>query len=144
MENSTPSDALVWTGSPSQILNVPVFIVCALLCWLVIPIFVAIWKWLVIRNTKYELTTERLRVRRGVLNKELEELELYRVRDYKLEQPFILRMFSLGNITITTTDVSQPIVILHAIANSEQVREQIRNNVEQCRSRKNVRTLDVE
>jgi uncharacterized membrane protein YdbT with pleckstrin-like domain len=138
------SDALIWQGSPSQLLNFPVFLVCALLFWLVIPIFVAIWKWLVVRNLRYELTTERLRVRSGVLNKDLEELELYRVRDYKLEQPLILRLFSLGNVTVTSTDLSQPTVTLRAIRNSEQVREQIRFYVEDCRTRKRVRAIDLE
>ena len=138
------NEELVWSDSPSQVLNLPTFIVCGLLFWLVIPIFIAVWKRLVLKNTRYELTTERLRVRRGVLNKELEELELYRVRDYRLDQPFILRMFSLGNITITTTDVTQPMVILRGIRQSEQVREQVRNHVEQCRTAKRVRTLDME
>lgn len=138
------NEEVVWTGSPSQVLNLPAFVVCGLLFWLVVPIFIAVWKWLVLRNTRYELTTQRLRVRRGVLNKELEELELYRVRDYRLEQPLILRMFALGNISITTTDVSQPVVILRAVRESEQVREQIRNHVEQCRAAKGVRTLDME
>src|SRR2546423_1625546 len=97
------SEALVWQGSPSQLLNFPVFLVCVLLFWLVIPVFVAIWKWLVVRNIRYELTSERLRVRRGVLNKALEEMELYRVRDYKLVQPLVLRVFSLGDVTVTST-----------------------------------------
>ena len=138
------SDASIWNGSPSQIVNVPVFLVCALLFWLVIPIGFALWKWLVVKNIRYELTTERLRVRHGVLNKALEEIELYRVRDYKLEQPLPLRMFSLGNITVTSTDVSQPVVLIRAIRNSEQVREQIRFYVEDCRTRKRVRTVDLE
>ena len=138
------NEEVVWTGSPSQVLNLPAFVVCGLTFWLVVPIFIGIWKWLVLKNTRYELTTQRLRVRRGVLNKELEELELYRVRDYRLEQPLILRMFALGNISITTTDVSQPVVILRAVRESEQVREQIRNHVEQCRAAKGVRTLDME
>ena len=138
------NEEVVWSDSPSQVLNIPTFVVCGLLCWLVVPIFIGVWKWLVLKNTRYELTTERLRVRRGVLNKELEELELYRVRDYRLEQPFILRMFSLGTITINTTDVTQPIVILHGVRDSEHVREQIRNHVEQCRTAKRVRALDIE
>jgi uncharacterized membrane protein YdbT with pleckstrin-like domain len=138
------SEALVWQGTPSQLLNFPVFLVCVLLFWLVIPVFVAIWKWLVVRNIRYELTSERLRVRRGVLNKELEEMELYRVRDYKLEQPLVLRLFSLGNVTVTSTDVSDPVVTLHAIRESEQVRERIRFYVEECRTKKRVRALDIQ
>src|SRR5688572_33477212 len=104
----------VWAGSPSQVLNVPVYLVCALLCWLIVPIFYAIWKWLVLKNIRYELTTERLKLREGVLNKRLDEIELYRVRDYSLEQPLVLRLFGLSNITLRTADPSQPVVVLRA------------------------------
>jgi uncharacterized membrane protein YdbT with pleckstrin-like domain len=114
-------EELVWSDSPSQVLNLPTFVVCALLCWLVVPIFIALWKWLVVRNIRYELTSERLRLRDGVLNKKLDELELYRVRDYRLEQPFWLRLFSLGNVIVRTTDTMNPLVILHAVRKSEEV-----------------------
>ena len=134
----------VWTGSPSQIVNLPVFVLCTLLFFLVVPVFVAIWKWLVVHYIRYELTSERLRIRHGVLNKEYEELELYRVRDYRIEQPLYLRLFSLGNVTITSSDTSHPIVVLRAIRESEHVREQLRRYVEECRARKRVRTLDVD
>src|SRR5688572_9820473 len=115
------NEEVVWTGSPSQLLNVPIYIVCALLFFLVVPVFYAVWKWLVLRNIKYELTSERLKIRQGVLNKQLDELELYRVRDYKLEQPLILRLFSLGNITLRTSDTSHPLIVLRAIRDGEHV-----------------------
>jgi uncharacterized membrane protein YdbT with pleckstrin-like domain len=137
-------EELVWSGSPSQIINLPVYVVCTLLFWLVVPIFFAVWKWLVVHNIRYELTSERLRVRRGVLNKELDEIELYRVRDYRLEQPFFLRIFSLGNVTITSTDVSNPIVTLRAVSDSERVRERVRHSVEECRTQKRVRAIDMQ
>lgn len=138
------TEELVWSGSPSQLLNAPLYVLCALLSWLVIPVFVAIWKWLVLKNIRYELTSERLRIRQGVLNKELDELELYRVRDYKLEQPLVLRLFSLGNITLRSSDTSHPVIILRAIRDGEQVREQIRKYVEECRVKKRVLPLDLE
>jgi uncharacterized membrane protein YdbT with pleckstrin-like domain len=103
-----------------------------------------LWKWLVVKNTKYELTTERLRMRHGVLNKKTDELELYRVRDYKLDQPFFLRIFSLGNIILQTSDKSHPHIVLEAIPNGEDLREQLRTYVEACRTRKGVRELDIE
>lgn len=137
-------EEVVWTGSPSQILNVPVYVVCGLLFWLVVPVFIALWKWLVLRNIRYELTTERLRIRQGVLNKSLDELELYRVRDYRLEQPFWLRLFSLANITLTSSDSSHPLVVLRAIRDGEAVRERIRRHVEECRVKKRVLPLDLD
>jgi uncharacterized membrane protein YdbT with pleckstrin-like domain len=136
-------EKLIWSGSPSQVINIPAFILLGLFFWLVIPIFVIFWKWLVTRMTKYELTTERLRTRHGVINKEMDELELYRVRDYKLDQPFFLRIFSLANIVLQTSDISNPVIIIRAVRDSEQIREQIRNSVEACRTRKGVREVDI-
>jgi len=139
-----PAETTVWKGTPSQVLNLPVFILCFLFFWLVIPIFIAFWKWLVIRTTEYELTTERLKHRYGVFNKEMDDLELYRVRDYKLEQPFWLRIFGLGTITMQTSDRSHPVIRIPAIRDGDQLREQIRTAVEACRKSKGVRELDVE
>jgi len=136
-------EKLIWSGTPSQVVNVPTFLMWGLFIWLVIPLFVILWHWLLIKMTTYELTTERLRTRHGVLNKKMDELELYRVRDYKLDQPFWLRIFSLGNIHLHTSDLSNPTITIRAIPNSEKVREQIRSNVEACRVKKGVREIDV-
>jgi uncharacterized membrane protein YdbT with pleckstrin-like domain len=134
----------LWTGAPSQVLNLRTYVLCGLFFWLVVPIFIALWQWLVLKYTTYELTTERLRTRYGVLNKKMDELELYRVRDYELEQPWFLRFFGLANITLQTSDRSHPVVVLRAIPNGEQVREQIRTAVEECRVKKRVREVDFE
>lgn len=134
----------VWFGNPSQVVNLGTFILLGLLFWLVIPLLIILWKWLAIKNTKYELTTERLTTRHGVLNKKTDELELYRVRDYKYEQPFFLRLFSLGNIVLQTSDKSDPQVVLRAIPNGEELREKLRTQVEACRLKKGVREVDFE
>ena len=134
----------LWRGTPSHLVNLPWYVLWLLLFWLVIPLFILLWQWLVIRTTVYELTSERLKLRRGVLNKHLDEVELYRVRDYKLEQPFFLRLFGLGNIVMQTSDRSHPSVRLRAIRDGEQLYERIRAAVEESRARKGVRELDVE
>jgi uncharacterized membrane protein YdbT with pleckstrin-like domain len=134
----------LWRGTPSQLVNLPWYVLWILLFWLVIPLLVLLWQWLVIRNTVYELTSERLKLRRGVLNKHLDEVELYRVRDYKLEQPFFLRLFGLGNILLQTSDRSHPSLRLRAVRDGEQLYERVRAAVEESRARKGVRELDVE
>jgi uncharacterized membrane protein YdbT with pleckstrin-like domain len=139
-----PEEKLIWHGTPSQVVNLPAYLLWGLFFWLVIPIFVILWQWLVLKNTKYELTTERLKTRHGVINKKMDDLELYRVRDYKFDQPLFLRLFGLGNITLQTSDKSHSVVVIRAIPGGEQLREQIRHAVEACRVRKRVRELDIE
>jgi len=121
----------------------PLMIVLACVAALV-PVVIALWKWLVVANTRYELTTQRLRTRRGVLNKHMDELELYRVRDYKLEQSFFLRLFSLSSVILQTSDRSNPVLMLRAIPRGDSLREHMRTYVEEARMRRGVREVDME
>jgi uncharacterized membrane protein YdbT with pleckstrin-like domain len=132
----------IWSGTSSQIVNLGTYVLCILFFWLVIPIFIGIWKYLVVRTTKYELTTQRLRLRTGVLNKEINELELYRVKDLKIDQPLFLRIFSVANIVISTSDNSHPVVSIRAVSDAEGLLSKIRENVEIMR-RNRVREVDM-
>ncbi len=79
-----------------------------------------------------------------MLNRKTDELELYRVRDYQLVEPFFLRLFSLGNVVLRTSDRSNPVVTIKAVENGEELREKLRQYVEECRTHKGVREFDVE
>jgi uncharacterized membrane protein YdbT with pleckstrin-like domain len=111
---------------------------------LVIPFFMWLIRWWLTKSTTYELTTQRLRIRAGILNKKVDELELFRVRDYTMEQPLLLRMVGLGNLTMITTDATTPTVAMRAIPGVEAVREKLRNAVQNERDRKRVRQMDVD
>jgi hypothetical protein len=63
---------------------------------------------------------------------------------YKLDQPFFLRIFSLGNVILQTSDKTHPVVAIEAVAKAEELREQLRTHVEACRTRKGVREVDIE
>lgn len=130
----------LWAGTSSQVVNFWWFVACIL----IIPIPWAIWKWLVVRCRRYALTTERLRTRYGVLNKATDYLELYRVRDIRLSEPFWYRLFGVGNVVMETSDRTHPMFVLPAIGGAERVAGQIREQVELMRSRRNVREVDFQ
>ena len=132
------SERVEWTGTPSQMQNLGWFLSCLLL----IPIPWAIWRWLVVRNTVFTLTTERLRIRRGVFNRTTEDLELYRVRDTRMEQTFFERMFGVGEVILYTTDASTPEVHLPWLKDAELLRETVRRFAEERRDAKRVRTFE--
>ena len=132
----------LWSGTPSQVVNFSSYIFLGLFCWLVVPLFIILWKWLVLKNTKYELTSQRLRTHRGVLSKRTDEIELYRIKDYQVEQPFFLRLFSLGNVVLISSDKSIPAIRILAVEKPQELREQLRTHVEICRDTKRVREFD--
>lgn len=134
----------VWKGSPSQVINFGTYVLCVLFCWLIVPIFIALVKWIETRNRVYELTTERILITTGVFGKRTEQLELYRVKDMTLEQPFWKRQFGVGDIRLITSDPINPHLLLEAVPNATELKEQLRKNVEACRDRKRVSQLDVD
>jgi uncharacterized membrane protein YdbT with pleckstrin-like domain len=107
-----------------------------------LPILIMLKILLTTKTTNYEITSDRLKVSEGILSRTHDEIELYRVKDYSIEQTFIQRIFSLGTISLDTSDTSHPKVFLHAIKNPLSVRDKIRNLVEELRSQKGVREID--
>lgn len=138
----------VWSGSTSQITNLGTFILCGLLSLTIVLAIVALpyalWKYLVVKNQKYDLTSQRLKLHSGVLSKTTDELELYRVKDTKFEQPFFLRLFGLGNVMLISSDTTTPVAVIAAVKEAESLREQIRTLVENRRGQMRVRVAEVE
>jgi membrane protein YdbS with pleckstrin-like domain len=134
----------VWRGTSSQWKNFGVFIICGLLCWLIVPIFIAVARYLKTKNKVYELTTERLKITEGVFSKVTDTLELYRVKDLETRQPFLHRLVSLENVQLNTSDASSPFIFIDAIPCSVGLADKIRNQVEMIRQQKGVREIDVE
>lgn len=113
--------------------------------WLpVIPALFALGKWIALKFHSYEITTQRVKMIKGILSKRTDELELYRVQDTSLIEPFIFRMFSVGNISLVTGDESTPTLELKAIKNAKDVREQLRVSIEECRTRKRAGIVELE
>ncbi len=128
----------LYTGRPSQILNIVSFIIWS---W---TLFVPIIIYLKTRFTVYEVTDQRIKLKTGILNQEIDECELYRVRDYKVVKPFIQRIFGLGNIELVTSDRSNSSINLNGIKDPENLYNLIRDNVEKIRRKTGTREIDVE
>lgn len=154
------SETELWSGHTSQWVHFWYYFPCVLLAagclaavpftaglsaiGLVVPLVIVAIRWWTNRATSYVLTSQRLKISRGILNRRLDEIELYRVKDYVMEQPLLLRMLGLGNLTLLTSDATTPTVAIPAIAGVESVREKLRTAVQRERDRKRVRELDVD
>jgi uncharacterized membrane protein YdbT with pleckstrin-like domain len=90
----------IFNGNPSQVLNFWTFLSCVF----IIPVPFAIWNWLQVRCTKLILTNHRIIMSAGVFSKLTHEIELYRIRDVIVEEPFLYRLFGLGHVVVYSTD----------------------------------------
>lgn len=148
-----------WKGSPSQWLNIGSFTIAIVVAIgisiggiffppafiaLLIPLAYIVWSYLTVRCQIFEVTTERIRITKGVINQQIDEVELYRVKDMVVERKWWMRLTGLGNVHLETSDRSLPHVDIPAIRDSIQLREDLRKLVEAMRDKKRVRELDFE
>jgi uncharacterized membrane protein YdbT with pleckstrin-like domain len=148
-----------WKGSPSQWLNLGPFTAAVLaaagivvaslffppvLIGLVLPAGYLLWSYLSVRSQVFELTSERLRVTRGILNQSIDEIELYRVKDSQMIRSWWMRLTGLASIVLETSDRSMPHLTIPAIRGGAELRELLRTHVELQRDRKRVRETDFD
>ena len=128
----------LWKDSPSQISNFWTYI---LFFWTII---LPIMAYLKTRFTSYEMDSERFRIKKGILNQNIEETELYRIKDYSIFKPFFLRIFGLGHLILTTSDKNNKYVRILAVKEVESLKDMIRNQVEKRRKATGTKEVDFE
>src|ERR1044071_4144545 len=127
---SVAAEEIVWRGTSSQWKNFGVYFLCGLFCWLIVPIFFALARYLQTKCKIFELTTQRFKITSGVFSKMTETLELYRVKDIETRQPFLSRLVGVENVQMNTSDASSPIVLIEAVPTSVGFADKLRNQVE--------------
>ena len=133
---------LEWSARPSHLTYLKEYLVCLIFFWLIFPIVVGLHKFLTVRTTSYTISQGRLICSYGILSKSVDELELYRVKDYRMTQSFFQRIFNVGMVALITSDRTDPTIVLGAIKNPAGTMEMIRSLVEALRDEKKVREFD--
>lgn len=158
------TESLLWRGSPSQWTNFGAYLLCLLVAagivvaawytpaanqrWvllaLIVPGLWALVRWVGTRRHVYEVTTERVKITTGVFSRRTSELELYRVRDYSVVEPFWLRLVGVGHVVLVTADRTTPEVELCAVSRAATLKDQIRLHTERMRQARGVRDLELD
>jgi uncharacterized membrane protein YdbT with pleckstrin-like domain len=137
-----PDGEPLWADREGHVASFGRYFLCAVFCWLMIPILFGLARYLRVSRHTYVLTAQRLREESGILFRRTEELELYRVKDVSIDQPFLQRLVGCGRVILETTDRSTPHVVLEAIPDPLAVADLIRDRVERCRVAKGVREFN--
>src|SRR5689334_16908014 len=69
-----------------------------------VALLIVLWRWLENMGAKYEITEERLIIRRGIFAKSIDEIELYRIKDIRIDFSLINQLAGIGRITIGSSD----------------------------------------
>jgi hypothetical protein len=78
------------------------------------------------------VTTEYIRISRGIFFKRVDQLEMYRIKDYVMMQPLSFRLFRLMDLLLKSTDPENPMIWLRGIPESGII-DTIRDRVQEAR-----------
>ena len=93
--------------------------------------------------TVYRLTSEKLLIQTGFLNRKEEEIRLYRILDITLRRSLGEIMFGLGTIHCCSADKSTPEFDISRIKNPRIVKEQLSGLVEFERTARRVSSREL-
>ena len=95
----------------------------------------SIWSFLGQITTSYECTTERLIIRKGILVRTEDEVELYRVIDVLQSANVLQMLVGVGTVFVKSTDQTGNVSIA-SVTQSGKVRNVIRSASEECKTRR--------
>lgn len=107
------------------------------------PVFLlrATYRYFYIRTQVFYITGSQIKSKKGIFSRRTDFPELYRVRDYIVNQSLVMRLIHAMDLSLITTDLSSPQFSMTGIPLSD-LPDTIRDLVQQCRRQNNVYTLD--
>lgn len=110
-----------------------------------LSLVIILFKWLEVMGSLYQVTSERLIVRKGIFMKSIDEIELYRIKDVRLNFSLLNQMAGIGTICLTSSDEttrSGDLVLRH-VPGAQARREEMRRLVDSARRQRGVREIDM-
>ncbi len=116
-----------------------------LLCLVGVGFVILAVRWIANKATLYEVTEDRIVLYRGIVRKSIDEVELYRVKDVRLDYSIVNQLSGIGTLTITASDETTrggPLVI-RDVEYARERREKLRDLVSNARRLRGVREIDM-
>lgn len=110
-----------------------------------LAVAIVLVKWIENMSAKYEITPERLVVRRGIIFKSIDEIELYRIKDVRMDFSLLNQWAGIGTICLSSSDETTRTgdLIMRHIEKAQARREELRRLVDAARRLRGVREIDM-
>jgi uncharacterized membrane protein YdbT with pleckstrin-like domain len=108
-----------------------------------VPLLIGIaYSWLVRLGAEYRLYPDSIEIERGLFSRNIDNLQLFRVRDLGLQQSLLGRLLGVGDVNVTSTDQSTPHLTIRGVAGPRALYDAIRQGVASSQATR--RTMIVE
>ena len=119
-------EVTLYDENPSMFRNRPVeFIVTVILCAVVVGFVIFLVWWLRCKGTQLTITSDRTRLRKGILSKSITEVWHQDVRNVQLNQTFFQRLLGVGSLGISSAGQAGLEISVSGIPDPEQVKDLI-------------------
>jgi uncharacterized membrane protein YdbT with pleckstrin-like domain len=130
-------EKVLFQGHPAVFYSVGQYVIAVITLGIAALVY-----WMHSVSVTYTITTQRIRVERGLLSKTQDNLELFRVDHFDLEKPFGMRLLGQCLLCMHSSDRDMPTVRLHGIPDLEAMADTLRDCSLRERTRR--RVLPVE
>ena len=93
------------------------------------------------RRIHYEITTQRIKLERGLLSKVQESLELFRIDHFELRKPLGARLLGLASLHLYSSDAEFERFYIYGVPNLESLADTLRECQLRERARRNLTTF---
>ncbi len=126
----------LFVGHPAAVYSVGQWVLVVLTLGIAYLVY-----WLRSRSLKYTITTQRVRVERGLLSKTTDNVELFRIDDFGLEKPFGMRLLGHCQLHLRSSDPSYPAGVVYGVPGLEALADTLRECSLRERTRRRVTTF---
>jgi uncharacterized membrane protein YdbT with pleckstrin-like domain len=135
---------LITIGIVLMILGVALaqFVHVVFLLFVALAVMVLIDVWVKFASRKYRITNQRLFATTGLIARKTEEIELFRIKDVKVDQGLLERMLGYGTITVYSSDETAPQLVMIGIGRPVDVKETLRTLYRAARKDAGVRPTE--
>lgn len=108
---------------------------------LILPLLIITYRMLYWGSIRYEISPQQIKYARGIFQRQVDFLEMYRIKDFDQRQSLIMNILGIMHIRLMTSDISHPMLELKGIPKSNIV-DVLRELIEQSRKDNRVYAID--
>lgn len=133
---------------PSQWTNIGWYAISILAMLIYFPLGVlitiaSIYKYIEVLNWKYTCRTKGIEERKGVFSVTREEVQYFRIKSIKIDEPFLMRIVGLSIVHIISSERYKPNMVLYGIKNGESIKNKLNAAAYEWRNKLGVRDYDI-
>jgi membrane protein YdbS with pleckstrin-like domain len=129
-------EKVLFAGHPAVIFSLWQW--AAVLCTLGIAY---LYYWVQRLSTRYEITTQRVRIEKGILSKSKESVELFRIDHFDVLKPLGMRLAGHCLLQLRSTDTNFSTVVIYGVPDLEKLADTLRECSLRERARRRITTV---